>query len=69
MSSNLSSELYVHLYIHIRCSCDYEKVSFNVYKQQAITKHKNFQCCETGLFIDADRPYLGVSPDGLVNEP
>ena len=57
----------MHLYIHNRWGCDHEKVAFDAYKQQAITKHKNFQCSEVGLFIDADRPYLGASPDGLVN--
>jgi len=60
----------VHLhtqYYDIRWGCDHEKVAFNAYKQQAITKHKNFQCSEAGLFVDADRPYLGASPDGLVN--
>jgi len=42
-------------------------VAFEAYKKQAISKHQNFQCSDAGLFIDVDRPYLGASPDGLVN--
>jgi len=43
-------------------------VAFEVYKKQAISKHQNFQCSDAVFFIDvANQPYLGTSPDSLVN--
>ena len=44
-----------------------EKFAFKRYIRKNRTKHKNFSCKTTGLFITEHYPFLGASPDGVLS--
>ena len=44
-----------------------EKTARESYNSKMIAQHADFEVKETGLHISLDQPYLGASPDGLVN--
>jgi len=35
--------------------------------EAAVKKHEDFEIQEAGLFVDASVPYVGASPDGIIN--
>ena len=47
--------------------CQHEKVARETYASFQKGKHKNFNMTDSGLFVSIDHPYLGATPDGLVN--
>jgi len=52
---------------YIRCGCEHERTAYYTYKDVAIKNHENFEIREAGLFVDVSIPYLGTSPDGIIN--
>ena len=44
-----------------------EPVARNLYRNSNMTKHSNFIVTEPGFFIDINFPFIGASPDGLIN--
>ena len=44
-----------------------EKFAFKRHIRKNRTKHKNFSCKTTGLFIIEHYPFLGASPDGVLS--
>ena len=50
----------------ISWGCQHERTAKHCYSSFQNQKHKNFIISDSGLFISTDFPYLGASPDGLV---
>ena len=50
----------------ISWGCQHERTAKQCYSSFQNQKHKNFIISDSGLFISTDFPYLGASPDGLV---
>ena len=50
----------------IRWGCAHEKEARDAYHTMMTMKHDNFKLSDTGLFIDHTNPFLGASPDGMV---
>lgn len=46
--------------------CAHEKEALEQYKAIISPKHTGFNVKQCGLFLDEDHPYLGASPDALV---
>ncbi|XP_035689579.1 uncharacterized protein LOC118424879 [Branchiostoma floridae] len=44
----------------------HESTALKVYEERMIDNHEGFQTYESGLHINNDWPYLGATPDGLV---
>ena len=47
--------------------CDHEDLSRQIYAQKFAVKHEEFLVIHCGLILDPKFPFLGTSPDGLVN--
>ncbi len=47
--------------------CEHELVARTKYESVTSSVHKDFEVSDCGLFISSDHPFLGASPDGLVN--
>ncbi|XP_033763165.1 uncharacterized protein LOC117344514 [Pecten maximus] len=45
---------------------DHEPIARSLYTTQYATSHKTSSVRECGLFIDAEHPFMGASPDGVV---
>ena len=45
---------------------DMEPMACDQFIVEQSRKHTNIKCCNSGLVIDAEIPYLGASPDGIV---
>ena len=43
-----------------------EKRAWTQYKTLSLQKHQNLKTQNTGLHINAEFPYLGALPDGLI---
>ena len=50
----------------IRWGCAHEKEARDAYHTMMTKKHDDFKLSDTGLFIDHTNPFLGASPDGMV---
>ena len=50
----------------IRRGCAAEKDVRDVYHTMMASKHNDFKISDTALFIDHTNPFLGASPDGMV---
>ena len=50
-----------------RWGCTHEKDGVQSYISSATRNHDGLQVLEAGLFVDIERPYLGASPDGIIN--
>ena len=50
----------------IRLGCAAEKEVSDTYHTMMALKHIGFKISDTALFIDHTNPYLGASPDGMV---
>lgn len=50
-----------------RWGCTHEKDATDAYSTAAMKDHHNLQIFETGFFIDATYPFIGASPDGIMN--
>ena len=50
----------------ITCGQENEKRTWTQYKTLSLQEHQNFVIQDTGLHINAEFPYLGPSPDGLI---
>jgi hypothetical protein len=46
--------------------CQHEKAALEEYKQSNGDQHENLKVSESGLFISIEYPFIGASPDGLV---
>ena len=46
--------------------CKHEKDAREQYKSQMVGKHSDFKITPCGFFVDLKIPYIGASPDGLV---
>lgn len=53
--------------LYYRWGCTHEDDAKSVYFAQAAENHKGFELHDTGLLLSTHRPYVGASPDGLVN--
>ena len=53
--------------LYYRWACTHEDDAKSVYFAQAAENHKGFELHDTGLLLSTHRPYVGTSPDGLVN--
>ena len=49
-----------------RWGCTHEKDAVETYTQQAKSDHHNLRISECGFFIDTQYPYVGASPDGII---
>ena len=49
-----------------RWGCNHEQEAKDCYLAKASQSHQNLSITEAGLFVDYQNPYLGASPDGLV---
>ena len=54
------------IYILCRWGCSHEQEAKDCYFAMASQSHQNLSITEAGLFVDYHDPYLGASPDGLV---
>ena len=48
-------------------SCEHERVALDSYIKANTEKHDDFEVSKSGLFLSCDWPFIGASPDGLVN--
>ena len=46
--------------------CDHEAEAITAYVK-SMNNHQNFTCKQSGLVISASHPYIGASPDGIIN--
>ena len=46
--------------------CEHEKQAREDYKSQMMEKHTDFKVSPCGFFVDQTTPYIGASPDALV---
>ena len=46
--------------------CEHEKVAISKYLNVNLRMHQTFKVTECGLFISTSYPFMGASPDGLV---
>ena len=46
--------------------CQHEKAALEKYKSQSLHLHKNFKVAPCGFFISTEYPFLGGSPDSVV---
>ena len=46
--------------------CEHEAIARMAYIKMASTMHENFEYCDSGLFVSKDLPFIGASPDGIV---
>ena len=46
--------------------CQHEKTALEEYKLSNSDWHENFRVSDSGLFISVEYPFIGASPDGLV---
>ena len=46
--------------------CQHEKTALAEYKQSNSDQHENLVVSDSGLFISIEYPFIGASPDGLV---
>ena len=46
--------------------CQHEKTALEEYKQSNSDHHKNLKVSDSGLFISIEYPFIGASPDGLI---
>ena len=47
--------------------CQHEKEALDQYLQISSSSHQELRVSHSGLFISVDYPYVGASPDGMVN--
>ena len=47
--------------------CKHEDTARQVYLEKLKPKHENFIVIQCGLILDPEFPYMGPTPDGLVN--
>ena len=45
---------------------DMEQHAFNVFFELFKSSHKKPRLCNCGLFLDGEQPFIGVSPDGIL---
>ena len=50
-----------------RWGCQHEWTARETYGSFQKGRHKNFEITDSGFFISTQYPYLGASPDGIVN--
>ena len=46
--------------------CEHEKMAISRYKSVSLKTHNDFKVTESGFFINTTFPFMGASPDGLV---
>ena len=47
--------------------CSHEKRAVEDYEQAALKHHQGFTVEEAGLFVHPDMPFIGASPDRVIN--
>lgn len=47
--------------------CKHEKAAKEMYRRINVTKHHNLQIVDSGLVINPQWPFIGASPDGIVD--
>ena len=47
--------------------CEHEKIAMSKYSSLNLRCHHNFSVNECGFFINTEFPFMGASPDGIVN--
>ena len=47
--------------------CQHEQDTKNIYFKACKVKHVDFSVMDSGLVINSQWPYIGASPDGLIN--
>ena len=50
-----------------RWGCEHEKTAIDYYGKACKEKHDDFELNKSGLFLNTDWPFIGASPDGLIN--
>lgn len=45
----------------------HESVALDKYKEYMVDHHDDFEILPAGLFLDSDDPFVGASPDAIVN--
>ena len=53
-------------YYNYRWGCTHEKSAIDAYTQNTTSRHQNFTVSEVGLFLNETTPFIGASPDGLI---
>jgi len=47
--------------------CQPERTAREAYRNHQKERHANFTVTDSGLFLSTEHPYMGASPDGMVN--
>ena len=47
--------------------CEHEKTAISRYIEKSVQQHTNFHFLQCGFFISTSYPFIGASPDGLVD--
>ena len=55
-----------YFFVINRWGCTHEKDAIEAYTQQAERDHRNLKISDCGFFIDTQHPYVGASPDGII---
>lgn len=55
-----------YYYYNYRWGCTHEKSAIDAYTQNTTSRHQNFTVSEVGLFLNETTPFIGASPDGLI---
>ena len=50
----------------VKWGVDHEQVALKLFYAQEATKHRDFKLSEIGLVVDANRAYIGASPDAIM---
>jgi len=53
--------------VSFRWGCEHERNAIEAYSSSAKHNHSDLEVVEAGFFIDPERPYLGASPDSVLN--
>ena len=64
-TSSLLNKLMLYTTTPITYGQENKKRAWTQYETLSLQEHQNFVIQNTGLHINAELPYLGVSPDGL----
>ena len=58
---------FLYAYVCFKGGVSHEKNAIDAYYKIAATAHKELIITQCGLFIDITRPYIGASPDAIIN--
>ena len=56
----------VRFCMQCRWGCEHESKAIQEYKENAEKNHEGLMVSKAGLFVDIEKPYIGASPDGII---